>query len=52
MGPVTITWRDVGAWCELVGERPEPWESRLIVRLSVMRANIEAEEAEKRAKRK
>lgn len=52
MGPVTITWLDLGAWCERVHETLEPWEARLIVRLSVMQANIEGEEAEKRAKRK
>lgn len=50
MGPVTVTWVDLRAWRELTGEAVEPWEAKLILRLSTMRANIEGEEAEKRAK--
>jgi len=50
MGPITIGWQDLLAWCELTGERPAPWETRLLMRLSVLRANIEGEEHRKEAK--
>lgn len=45
MAPVTISWRDIAAWCDLTGERLLPWEARLIIRLSVMRATVANEEA-------
>jgi hypothetical protein len=34
MGPVIIGWRDLQAWQELVGIDLEPWELRLLRRLS------------------
>jgi len=52
MGPVTIGWRDLQAWCEMTGERPELWETKLLMRLSVLRANIEIDEQNKAAKPK
>ncbi|WP_442800902.1 phage tail assembly chaperone [Shinella pollutisoli] len=45
MGPPTITWPDVRAWSDLTRERPEPWEARLILRLSGMQARIASERA-------
>lgn len=52
MGPIFVTWQDIRAWCDMTGEEPRPWESRLILRLSVMRANIEGEAAERERQRK
>ena len=43
MVPVSIGWCDLSAWCELTGERLEPWEARLILRLSSLRSGIIAE---------
>lgn len=45
MAPSAIGWGDLVAWCQLTGERPEPWESRLLMRLSHLRAQIAAEGA-------
>ncbi|MGE0290333.1 MAG: hypothetical protein AB7I42_24885 [Bradyrhizobium sp.] len=49
MGPATIGWLDLQAWRAITGERPEPWEVRLLFRLSVLRASIEGEENRKKA---
>lgn len=43
MAPVAIGWRDLSAWCDLTGNVLEPWEARLIVRLSSVRAQIAGE---------
>lgn len=43
MGPATITWTDLAAWGDLTGEAQEPWECRLLMRLSVLRAEIASE---------
>jgi hypothetical protein len=44
MTAVTISWRDIAAWCAMTGERPTAAEARLLLRLSVLRANIESED--------
>src|SRR5690606_37107564 len=46
-GPTTIAWVDLRAWADQTGEVVEPWESRLMIRLSVLRAEIESEEIRK-----
>ncbi len=43
MAPIAVGWRDLSAWCELTEEKLEPWESRLILRLSALRSMIMAE---------
>ena len=50
MGPSTIAWPDIDAWGRVVGIVVEPWEARLIVRLSALRAEIEAERFERENK--
>lgn len=52
MGPATIGWRDLVAWKDLTGEHVKYWEARLMIRLSVMRANIEGEDRAKKPKGK
>jgi len=46
-GPAIIAWVDVKAWSEMTGEVVEPWEVRLMMRLSTLRAEIEGEEIRK-----
>ncbi len=43
MGPSMIGWADLAAWCELTGEVIEPWEARLLIRLSAKRAAVLSE---------
>ncbi len=43
MGPAMIGWGDLSAWCELTGEVIEPWEARLLIRLSALRASVLSE---------
>lgn len=45
-GPSTITWADLTAWSALIGETLEPWESRCLVNLSLLRANVLNADAE------
>ncbi|WP_347513823.1 hypothetical protein [Mesorhizobium sp. CAU 1741] len=40
-----IGWRDLQAWRDMTSEAIEPWEARLIVRLSNLQARIASEEA-------
>lgn len=47
IGPAVVTWSDLLAWTELTGEAPEPREARLVMRLSILRANIVCEGLEK-----
>lgn len=34
MGVARIDWRDIAAWADMMGVIPEPWEARLLRRLS------------------
>lgn len=35
MGPIAITWQEIAAWSQCTGTALQPWEARLIRRLSV-----------------
>ncbi len=48
MAPAVISWADMCAWCEMTGDVLEPWEARLIVRLSALRAQIVSESMTKK----
>lgn len=43
MAPIAIGWRDLAAWSDLTGERLRPWEVRLLIRLSMLCAEIDSE---------
>lgn len=43
-GPQVMPWSDMRAWCELTGERLEPWEARALIRLGIVRVNVLSEE--------
>lgn len=42
-GPPAATWDNVWCWSALMRVLLEPWEARMLVRLSVLRANILSE---------
>jgi hypothetical protein len=47
-GPALITWDVLATWALLMGNNPEPWECICIIRLSALRASIEAEKMNKK----
>ena len=50
-GPPIVTWEALRAWCEFMAVALAPWEARALVVLGHVRATVDAEEQEKRAKR-
>ncbi len=49
-GPPSIAWSDLVAWCTFTGELLDPWEARLLIKLSVIRANVLTEETRRAAR--
>jgi hypothetical protein len=47
-GPPLITWSEIAAFCALTGTALRPWEVLVLVKLSVIRANIDAQAAKKK----
>jgi len=39
-GPAMVTWDNIGWWSQLMRVPLEPWEVRMLVQLSVIRANV------------
>jgi hypothetical protein len=42
-GPAMATWDNVGWWSQLMRIALDPWEARMLVELSAMRASIVSE---------
>lgn len=49
MGFPKITWEGLDAWCRLMKVSLEPWEAETLLNLSVLQANIHAENKPKPA---
>lgn len=46
-GPPAATWSDIGWWAQLMHILLEPWEARMLATLSLLKANITAEQSRK-----
>lgn len=40
VGPLSISWRDMQAWCAMRGIALEPWEAGVLMRLSMIYVDV------------
>jgi hypothetical protein len=50
-GPAMATWDNIRSWSILMRVVLEPWEARMLARLSVIRANVLSAEEKKNQKK-